>query len=145
MEHPVVKVILAEGAQLPEYATPGAAGVDLRCLAEVALAPGERKLVGTGLYVEIPEGFEGQVRPRSGLALRHGLSMVNTPGTIDSDFRGEVGILLINHGEQHVRLAAGERIAQMVICPVVQATFVAAEAITATDRGSGGFGSTGLK
>jgi dUTP pyrophosphatase len=110
---------------------------------DVALAPGERRLVPTGLAVEIPPGCEGQVRPRSGLAVRHGVGMVNAPGTIDSDYRGEIGVLLVNHGQVPVSFARGERIAQLVIAPVVQAELVLVDALSATDRGGGGFGSTG--
>jgi dUTP pyrophosphatase len=128
---------------LPRYETAGAAGLDLRADVEVALAPGERKLVPTGLALEIPPGYEGQVRPRSGLAARHGVGMVNAPGTIDSDYRGEVGVLLVNHGQVPVAFARGERIAQLVVAPVVQAELVLVDALSGTDRGAGGFGSTG--
>jgi dUTP pyrophosphatase len=128
---------------LPRYETAGAAGLDLRADVDVALAPGERRLVPTGLAVEIPPGYEGQVRPRSGLAVRHGVGMVNAPGTIDSDYRGEIGVLLVNHGQVPVSFARGERIAQLVIAPVVQAELVLVDALSATDRGGGGFGSTG--
>lgn len=130
---------------MPSYATAGAAGMDLRSTADVTLAPMERQLVPTGLRVAIPEGFEGQVRPRSGLALRLGISMVNTPGTIDSDYRGEVGVILINLGRETVKLEAGERIAQLVVCPVVRAETVAVEVLDDTERGGGGFGSTGTR
>ncbi len=105
----------------------------------------ERKLIRTGLRVAIPPGYEGQVRPRSGLALRHGISMVNTPGTIDSDYRGEVAVIAINFGESVVKLERGERIAQLVICPVARAELVAVDALNDTSRGEGGFGSTGKK
>jgi dUTP pyrophosphatase len=128
---------------LPRYETPGAAGVDLRADEAFSLAPGERRLVPTGLAVEIPPGWEGQVRPRSGLALRHGVGMVNAPGTIDSDYRGEVGVLLVNHGQAPVAFARGERIAQLVFAPVERAELELAGALTDTSRGSGGFGSTG--
>lgn len=140
---PRVKVLLSDGATLPAYATPGAAGVDLRSTIDIVLQPGERMLAPTGLKMEIPAGFEGQVRPRSGLALKQGLSMVNTPGTIDSDYRGEIGIILINHGQEAIELGAGERIAQMVICPVVQARFEAVTDLSDSARAAGGFGSTG--
>jgi len=128
---------------LPRYETPGAAGMDLRADEPFALAPGERRLVPTGLAVELPPGHEGQVRPRSGLAARHGLGMVNAPGTIDADYRGEIGVLLVNHGKDPVSFARGERIAQLVVAPVVQATIEVAEELSDTGRGSGGFGSTG--
>jgi dUTP pyrophosphatase len=122
-----------------------AAGLDLAAAVDepVVLAPGERAAVGTGLAVEIPRGYEGQVRPRSGLAMRHGLTLTNAPGTIDADYRGEVRILLINHGDEPFTIASGERIAQLVIAPVVQAEIVEVEQLDDTDRGAGGFGSTG--
>lgn len=130
---------------LPAYQTPGSAGLDL-CAAlpeAVQLAPGERRLISTGLIFEIPEGHEGQVRPRSGLALKHGIGIVNSPGTIDSDFRGEVGIVLINHGHEPYVVEPLSRIAQIVIAPVVQVQIEEAESLTETSRGSGGYGSTG--
>jgi len=129
--------------ELPRYETGGSAGLDLRADEPVALAPGERKLVPTGLAVEIPHGYEGQVRPRSGLALRLGVGMVNAPGTIDSDYRGEVGVILVNHGREPVAFVRGERIAQLVIAPVVRAELVLVDELTDSDRGAGGFGSTG--
>jgi dUTP pyrophosphatase len=129
--------------ELPRYETAGSAGLDLRADEPVALAPGERRLVPTGLAVEIPLGFEGQVRPRSGLALRLGVGMVNAPGTIDSDYRGEVGVILVNHGREPVAFARGERIAQLVVAPVVRAELVMVDELTDSDRGDGGFGSTG--
>lgn len=128
---------------LPRYETPGAAGLDLRADEAVTLAPGERRLVPTGLAVEIPPGYEGQVRPRSGLALRHGIGMVNAPGTIDSDYRGEVGVLLVNHGQAPVAFSRGDRIAQLVVAPVVRVELVVADALSDSGRGGGGFGSTG--
>ena len=129
--------------ELPRYMTEGAAGLDLRGDEAVALAPGERRLVPTGIAVEIPEGYEGQVRPRSGLALKHGVGMVNAPGTIDSDYRGEVAVILVNWGREAVALARGERIAQLVIAPVCRAELVLAESLEGSGRGGGGFGSTG--
>ena len=123
--------------------TPGSAGVDLRTVQEVNLLPGARGLFGTGIRVAIPSGFEGQIRPRSGLALKFGLSIVNSPGTIDSDYRGEIQICLINLGQDTVKLEKGERIAQLVICPIARAEFQVVEALTETERGSGGYGSTG--
>jgi dUTP pyrophosphatase len=130
---------------LPSYQTPGSAGLDL-CAAlpeAVRIEPGERRLVPTGLTMEIPTGFEGQVRPRSGLALKHGISIVNSPGTIDADFRGEVGIVLINHGKEAFVVEPLSRIAQLVIARVEQVLIVEAESLTETSRGAGGYGSTG--
>ncbi len=129
---------------LPRYETAGSAGMDLRADEPFALAPGERRLVPTGLAVEIPPGFEGSVRPRSGLALRHGVGMVNAPGTVDSDYRGELAVILVNHGQAPVTFVRGERIAQLVIAPVARAELELVEALSETGRGGGGFGSTGL-
>lgn len=134
-----------EPLPLPAYATTGSAGLDLRADVEVALAPGERALVPTGLAVEIPPGCEGQVRPRSGLALRHGLTMANAPGTIDSDYRGEVGVILVNLGQEPVRLARGERIAQLVVARYERVELAEVAELEATARGSGGFGHTGRR
>ena len=130
---------------LPSYQTAGAAGADLHAaVAEpVTLAPGERRLIPTGLVLAIPHGYEAQVRPRSGLALRHGIGMVNTPGTIDSDYRGPVGVILVNLGSEPFVVEPLARIAQMVIAPVTRAEFVLSEELGETERGSGGFGSTG--
>jgi dUTP pyrophosphatase len=128
---------------LPRYETPGAAGLDLRADEAFTLAPGERRLVPTGLAVELPHDHEGQVRPRSGLALKHGVGMVNAPGTIDSDYRGEVGVLLVNHGQAPVSFVRGDRIAQLVVAPVVQAELELVDALAESGRGGGGFGSTG--
>jgi dUTP pyrophosphatase len=130
---------------LPAYQTPGSAGLDL-CAAvpeAVQLAPGERRLIPTGLIFEIPEGHEGQVRPRSGLALKHGISIVNSPGTIDSDFRGEVGIVLINHGHEPFVVEPLSRIAQIVLARVEQLPIEEVESLSETTRGTGGYGSTG--
>ena len=130
---------------LPRYQTSGSAGLDL-CAAisqPLLLAPGQRQLIPTGLCLEIPEGFEGQVRPRSGLALKHGVTVLNAPGTIDSDYRGEVGIVLINHGSAHVGIEPLQRIAQLVVVAIAQAQIELVEALTATDRAAGGYGSTG--
>lgn len=130
---------------LPAYQTAGSAGLDL-CAAlaeEVSLVPGERRLIATGLKFEIPPGFEGQVRPRSGLALRHGLTVLNSPGTIDSDYRGEVGVVLINHGLEAVGIKPMQRIAQLVIAAVVQMKIAEVTEISSTPRGTGGYGSTG--
>jgi dUTP pyrophosphatase len=130
---------------LPAYQTPRSAGLDL-CAAisePILLAPGERRLVPTGLALELPSGHEGQVRPRSGLALKHGISIVNSPGTIDSDFRGEVGIVLINHGREAFVIEPLSRIAQLVIARVEQVEIELSESLSETSRGSGGYGSTG--
>ena len=140
-----LKIVLGPKAQIPSYATSGSAGMDLRSTESVTLNPGERRLVPTGLKIAIPHGFEAQIRPRSGLALKHGISMVNTPGTIDSDYRGEVGVILINLGQFTVTLVEGERIAQMVICPIEQVNIEVVKVLDETDRGDGGFGSTGIK
>ena len=133
-----------EGLQLPSYATPGSAGLDLRSAEALTLEPGSRAAVATGLSMEIPLGFEGQVRPRSGLAFKRGLTVVNAPGTIDSDYRGEVKVLLINLGEAVVEIERGDRIAQLVIAPVVQVEIAVASSLEESERGAGGFGSTGI-
>jgi dUTP pyrophosphatase len=134
------------GLELPRYASDGAAGADLCAAvdASLILSPGARAAVPTGLVVELPPGWEGQVRPRSGLALRDGLTVANAPGTIDSDYRGELKVLLVNLGDRPVEIARGDRIAQLVVAPVAQAVFREADELGATDRGSGGFGSTGV-
>lgn len=132
---------------LPSYATAGAAGMDLRCaLAEEAtLAPGERRLIPTGLALALPTGFEGQVRPRSGLANRHGLTVLNAPGTVDSDYRGEVCVLLVNLGEMPVTIARGDRIAQLVIAACIRGELHPVASLEETGRGGGGFGHTGQR
>lgn len=129
----------------PRYQTEGAAGLDLcaALAAPITIAPGERVLVATGWAVAIPPGFEGQVRPRSGLALRHGVTVLNAPGTIDADYRGELKVLLVNHGQAPFTVARGDRIAQLVICPVAHAELREVEALDGTVRGAGGYGSTG--
>ena len=134
-----------EPLPLPRYMTAGAAGMDLPAdlEREVVLAPGERRLVPTGLAVAIPPGYEGQVRPRSGLATREGLTILNTPGTVDSDYRGEIHVLLVNLGTAPVRVRPGDRIAQLVVAPVVSVEWEEVAALPATSRGAGGFGSTG--
>ena len=129
--------------ELPRYETEGSVGLDLRADEPVALAPGGRALVATGLSLELPPGYEGQVRPRSGLAVKHGVGLLNAPGTIDSDYRGEVKVILVNLGQQPVRFERGERIAQLVVAPVTRATLEVVEALGETGRGAGGFGSTG--
>ena len=130
---------------LPRYMTEHSAGMDLFAAVdeEVILEPGERKLIPTGIALSIPEGCEGQVRPRSGLALRNGVTLVNTPGTIDADFRGEIGVLLINFGQKSFKIKRGERIAQLVIAPVCRAVLESVEELDATPRNEGGFGHTG--
>lgn len=130
---------------LPAYQTAGAAGLDLSAAVAqpVVIEPGERRFVPTGIAVAIPEGFEGQVRPRSGLALKHGIGIVNSPGTIDSDYRGEIGIVLMNHGSDPFVVTSGARIAQLVIAPVARVDVEAVDTLETTDRGSGGYGSTG--
>jgi len=135
----------AVAVELPAYRTPDAAGLDLQAALEapVTLAPGARRLVPTGLKLEIPPGYEGQVRPRSGLALQHGIGMVNAPGTIDADYRGEVGVLLVNHGAEPFVIEPLARIAQLVICPVARARLVEVSELSDTARGAGGYGSTG--
>lgn len=137
----------SEGLALPSYATEHSAGMDL--LAAVTenqtLAPGARMLVPTGLSIALPEGYEAQVRPRSGLAFKHGISLVNSPGTIDADYRGEVGVLLINLGQEPFVIERGMRIAQMVIAPYSRASFSEVLELPSTDRGQGGFGSTGTR
>lgn len=136
---------LPHGADLPlpAYATDGAAGMDVVSAEDVTLAPGARHAVATGLSMAIPPGYEIQVRPRSGLALKHGISVPNTPGTIDSDYRGELKVILINLGPEPFAIARGDRVAQLVLAPVVQATWHEVAELDATARGEGGFGSTG--
>ena len=128
---------------LPSYQTGAAAGLDLRADEACTLAPGERRLVPTGLALELPAGHEGQVRPRSGLAVRHGIGMVNAPGTIDQDYRGEVGVVLINLGSQPFEIRRGDRIAQLVVAPVARVEVEVVEQLSESGRGAGGFGSTG--
>jgi dUTP pyrophosphatase len=136
---------LAHGAglALPAYATKGAAGMDVLAAEECTIAPGARHAVATGFALAIPQGYEVQVRPRSGLALKHGITVPNTPGTIDSDYRGELKVILINHGGEDFAIARGDRIAQLVLAPVVQARWSEVEELDETARGTGGFGSTG--
>lgn len=154
MSTPIIKVLREDwadpGIALPRYETAGAAGADIRANLKpedrevgFTLAPMQRAVVPTGLRVAIPEGFEMQIRPRSGLALKHGISLPNTPGTIDSDYRGPLGVLLINFGAEPFTIAHGERIAQAIIAPVVQAGYAVVEDLDTTARGEGGFGSTG--
>ena len=144
-----VRLPHTEGLSLPAYQSADAAGIDLAAAvpesSPVTLAAGARAMIPTGLILELPHGFEGQVRPRSGLAARHGITVLNSPGTIDADYRGEVKVILINLGDAPVTLARGDRIAQMVIAPVTQAAWNEVEILDDTERGSGGFGSTGIK
>lgn len=145
MKNTDVPTVLEEGAELPTYGSIEAAGADVRAHIsdQVKLDSGESQLIPTGLRFEIPKGFEIQVRPRSGLALKHGVTVLNTPGTIDSDYRGEVGIILINHGKKPFIITPNMRIAQLVFSPVIQACYKKEECLTATKRGEGGFGHTG--
>jgi dUTP pyrophosphatase len=144
----LLRLAHGEGLELPAYESKGAAGMDLRAAvndgAPMVLAPGKRALVPTGLIFEIPEGYEGQIRPRSGLAFKSGITCLNTPGTIDSDYRGEVKVLLINLGDDPFEISRGMRIAQMVIAPVTQARVAEITEASTTTRGAGGFGSTGV-
>jgi dUTP pyrophosphatase len=140
---PVKRLPHFEGLDLPAYATAGAAGMDVLSAEDAVLPPGGRHAVSTGLAVAVPDGFELQVRPRSGLALKHGISLPNTPGTIDSDYRGELKIILINLGDRAFEVRRGDRIAQLVLAPVVRATWLKVDELDETHRGEGGFGSTG--
>ena len=147
MSDPVAVEVLrlphGEGLALPAYATDGAAGMDVLSAESVTLAPGARHAVATGLALAIPPGYEVQVRPRSGLALKHGISVPNTPGTIDSDYRGELKVILINHGAEAFEIRRGDRVAQLVLAPVTRASWAEVAELDATERGEGGFGSTG--
>ena len=133
----------ARAFPLPAYATPASAGVDLRAVEKHVLQPGERALVPTGIRIALPVGYEAQVRPRSGLALKHGIMLVNSPGTIDADYRGEIQVILMNLGDAPFTVEPGDRIAQMVIAPVSRVDWLEADALDETERGPGGFGSTG--
>jgi len=142
-----IQVVNRGHQQLPAYATPQSAGMDLRANldAPITLHPMERRLIPTGLHIALPEGYEAQVRPRSGLALKHGLTVLNTPGTIDADYRGEIGVVLINLSQEDFVINDGERIAQMVIARHEQGDFVVVEQLDETERGEGGYGHTGVK
>lgn len=142
-----IRYTIKPGASVPEYKTEGASGADICAFITepVMIGPGERKLISTGVFVEIPSGFEIQVRPRSGLALKYGVTVLNAPGTIDSDYRGEIGIVLINLGSEPFHVASGDRIAQLVVASTVRANFVVSGDLTETARGAGGYGSTGKK
>lgn len=141
-----INVLAEDQVTLPSYSSEEAAGADVRAfLSEnVTLAPGETKLIPTGLRFEIPSGYEIQVRPRSGLALKHGVTVLNTPGTVDSDYRGEIGVILINHGKEPFTVTPGMRIGQLVMAQVLRAKFILANELVASGRGSGGFGHTGV-
>lgn len=141
----VVKIVNESGNPLPAYATEGSAGMDLcaHIHESVVLEPLERKLIPTGLFIELPTGYEAQIRPRSGLALKQGITCLNSPGTIDADYRGEIGVILINLSNEMQVIKTGDRIAQMVIAPVTQISWEPVTALTPTSRGAGGFGSTG--
>ncbi|WP_299302127.1 dUTP diphosphatase [uncultured Fretibacterium sp.] len=148
MPDKMVRVLIARSGRakdfpLPEYATPASAGVDLRASEARVIPPGGRALVPTGLRIALPEGYEAQVRPRSGLALKHGVTLPNSPGTIDADYRGEIGVILMNLGQEPFVVEPGDRIAQMVVAPVARVAWSEAEVLDATERGEGGFGSTG--
>lgn len=142
-----VKVVNKGHQPLPAYATPQSAGMDLRANIDeaITLHPMERRLIPTGLHIALPVGFEAQIRPRSGLALKHGLTVLNTPGTVDADYRGEVMVLLINLGDKDFVINDGERIAQMIIAKHETADFIAVEVLDETERGEGGYGHTGVK
>ncbi|MBO4613648.1 MAG: dUTP diphosphatase [Bacteroidales bacterium] len=142
-----IRIVNKSTNALPQYATSQSAGIDLRAnLAEpVVLKPMERKLIPTGLFIELPEGYEAQIRPRSGLALKHGITVLNTPGTIDADYRGEIGVILINLSTEDFKIEHGERICQMVIARHEQAEWIQVEELNETERGAGGFGHTGKK
>lgn len=146
---PVIRLPHGEDLPLPAYETAGASGLDLVAAidaeATLTLAPGARALVPTGLAMALPPGFEAQIRPRSGLAVKHGITVLNSPGTIDADYRGEVKVILINHGDAPFEIHRGDRVAQMVIAPVVRARLVQTGNLDATGRGDGGFGSTGTR
>lgn len=140
-----IKLINTSNNPSPSYSTALSAGVDLRAnlTDAIILQPGERALIPTGLSIELPDGYEAQVRPRSGLAYKHGISVLNSPGTIDADYRGDIGVILINLGQEEFKVTHGERIAQMVVAPYTQVQFIESETLSETQRGAGGFGSSG--
>jgi len=145
----ITRLSHGEGLPLPDYASPGAAGLDLRAATQsddpLLLPPGERQAIATGIAIALPSGYEGQIRPRSGLALKHGITCLNSPGTIDSDYRGEIQVILINLGQSSFIVRRGDRIAQLVIAPVTQALWIETENLDATARGAQGFGSSGSR
>lgn len=140
-----IPIVSIEEKYIPEYATSGSAGFDLKahCSEEVLIGPAQTKIIGTGIKVAIPKGYEIQIRPRSGLAAKEGITVLNSPGTIDSDYRGELGVILINHSNTIVRIKDMDRIAQGVLCPVYQVNFLKTDSLDNTERGDGGYGSTG--
>lgn len=140
-----IKIVNTSKNALPQYSTELSAGLDLRAnLSEsISLKPGERKLIATGLHIELPSGYEAQIRPRSGLALKQGITVLNSPGTIDADYRGDIGVILINHGQETFNIEPGDRIAQMVIAQYTQVVFTEVSNLSNSERGSGGFGSSG--
>ena len=143
-----VKITRDESAKrfpLPSYETIGSAGLDLRASGKTLILPGERAAVATGLRIEIPEGYEAQIRPRSGLALKNGVTLLNSPGTIDSDYRGEIKVIMINHGQETFNIEEGDRIAQLIFAPVVRVSWLEDDELGSTIRGEGGFGSSGKK
>ncbi len=146
VEISIVQLSHGEDLPLPSYATPQSAGMDLLAAIEspIELAPGDRLLVPTGLKMALPSGYEAQIRPKSGLALKHGITLVNTPGTIDADYRGEIGVIMINLGKETFTIERGVKIAQMVIAPCIQANWSMVTSLDSTSRGEGGFGSTGI-
>jgi len=146
MHKVLIKVVNKSGNSLPEYATAGSSGMDIRANLDnpVVLQPLQRNLIDTGLFIELPLGYEAQIRPRSGLAIKQGITCLNTPGTIDADYRGEIKVILINLSDEAVTIKNGDRIAQMVIQKVEQATLVLVDSIDETERGEGGFGHTGV-
>ncbi|WP_120498070.1 dUTP diphosphatase [Kiloniella sp. EL199] len=146
VEISIVQLSHGEGLPLPSYATPQSAGMDLLAAIEnsIELTPGDRLLVPTGLKIALPSGYEAQIRPKSGLALKHGITLVNTPGTIDADYRGEIGVIIMNLGKETFTIERGAKIAQMVIAPCIQASWSTVTSLDSTSRGEGGFGSTGV-
>lgn len=134
-----------ELAQIPEYKTDGASGMDVRSVEDLILKAGEFKVISTGLIPQIPKGYEIQVRPRSGLAAKNGVTVLNTPGTVDADYTGVIGVILVNHSKEDFHISVGDRIAQLVLCRVQQAEVIEVQEIEETERGAGGFGSTGVK
>ncbi|WP_417455034.1 dUTP diphosphatase [Kiloniella sp.] len=146
VEISIIRLSHGEGLPLPSYATPQSAGMDLLAAVNktIELAPGDRTLVPTGLKIALPDGYEAQIRPKSGLALKHGITLVNTPGTIDADYRGEIGVIMINLGKETFTIERGIKIAQMVVAPCIQARWSTVDSLEDTLRGEGGFGSTGV-
>lgn len=140
-----VKIVNNSGNELPKYATELSSGMDLRANDRVTLNPGERRIIRTGLHIQLPQGYEGQVRGRSGLAIKHGIAVLNAPGTIDADYTGEIGVILANLGSEVFEIAVGDRIAQLVISPVAKVELVTVSRLDETERGDGGYGHSGVK